>query len=73
MDMIIGKHINSRIAKSQDWYSIWPAVNNDGIILSIYDGDAIPDDAILVDWSTRGRGGHPIIVNGDNGFEAILV
>ena len=69
---LIGKHLMSKQAKATDWDGIWPEINDDGIITDILDGDCIPDDAILVDWSSNTKRGHAVVVDGSNGFEAVL-
>lgn len=69
----VGHHLYSEVANKYHWYSVWPAINRHGIIRYIVDGDCIPDDAILVDWSTSSpRNGHAVVVTGERGFEAIL-
>lgn len=74
LESLIGHHLNSQVAKPADWLGYWPGVNGRGIIKVIYEGDQIPDDATLVDWSNnKPRGGHPVITNAEHGFEAVLI
>ena len=64
---LIGKHMNSTRSLQTDWSGYWPTVDNDGIITGICDGDAVPEDATLVDWD----GKKLIVVDGNHGFGAI--
>ena len=72
----IGHHMNSKIANSFDWYDHYPVVDKNGIIRKIIDADVIPEDAILVEWSTNRTDGHIVRLDNDQvefyGFEAIL-
>jgi hypothetical protein len=62
---LIGKHLNDPActADSVDWYCRWPQVDEEGIIVAIWDGDTIPDNAILLDNGLN-------VVDGSNGFDA---
>ena len=64
---LIGHHMNSPEAQI-DCNGFWPGVDCDGIINGWFDGDSIPDDAIMADWDGR----KLIIVDGNSGFGAIL-
>lgn len=71
LEKLIGKNMNSTAAKQVDWLGYWPEVDEHGIITDILDGDCIPENAILIDGFDKQ--GKPIIVDGDHGFEAVLV
>ena len=70
---LLGKHINSPESKSADWTGEWPIIDSAGIITGSYDGDCVPDNAILVDWNSNNpdNAGYTV-VSGENGFEAVL-
>lgn len=70
---VVGHHLNSKAAQSVDWSGRWPQVNERGIIVAVHDGDCIPDSMKMVDWSSsKPRGGSPIEVDGNTGFEAVM-
>lgn len=71
-DKLVGKHITDKIVEEMDWYTRWPEIDNRGYITGHYHGDSIPDNATLVNWSSKNKQGHVIVVDGMNGFDAVL-
>ncbi len=71
-EQFIGKHITDSDVKAIDWYSRFPEIDERGYITGIYDGDAIPENATLVNWSSPNKRGHIIKTDGNYGFEAVL-
>jgi len=51
-----------------DWLGLYPIIDKEGVIIGVVEADNVPQDAILVDWEN----GHPVVVDGQHGFDAIL-
>jgi hypothetical protein len=70
---LIGNHINSREVRAANIMDVWPTVTGRGIITGFCDGDNVPSNAVLIDWNSNepDDSGYTV-VDGDNGFEAIL-
>lgn len=68
-EQYIGKHITET---PNQWDGVWPEINERGYVTGVFAGDSIPDDATLVDWSSKNKRGHVVVVDGMNGFEAVL-
>ena len=65
-NLVVGKTMDE--TEDFDWTGLYPVVDKSGLIASVVDADAVPQDAVMVDWEN----GKAMEVDGQHGFDAIL-